>query len=58
MARAANLAVPALGGVELPERYSVKGHIARGGMAIVWRAEDRMLHGPGRDRGHHNGHGP
>jgi len=29
--------------VELPERFRVTGHIANGGMASVWAAEDRTL---------------
>ena len=32
--------------VNLPERYSVAGHIANGGMASVWEAKDELL---GRD---------
>jgi eukaryotic-like serine/threonine-protein kinase len=30
-------------GLKLPERYRVKRHIATGGMASVWCAEDRVL---------------
>src|SRR6202050_5525818 len=33
-------------GVELPERYELRHHIADGGMASVWRTRDRIL---GRD---------
>ncbi len=29
--------------VELPERFELRGHVARGGMASVWAAEDRTL---------------
>jgi hypothetical protein len=36
----------ALRGIELPERYELRHHIADGGMASVWRTRDRVL---GRD---------
>jgi eukaryotic-like serine/threonine-protein kinase len=31
-------------GVSLPSRYRLVGHIANGGMASVWGAEDELLH--------------
>jgi eukaryotic-like serine/threonine-protein kinase len=33
----------ALAGLQLPERYEVRRHIANGGMATVWCAEDLVL---------------
>jgi serine/threonine-protein kinase len=35
--------MPAAAKIELPERYVVLGHIATGGMASVWQAEDQLL---------------
>ena len=29
--------------VTLPDRYQVVRHLARGGMATVWEAEDQLL---------------
>jgi len=32
--------------IELPERYTLRGHIANGGMAGVWSADDELLGRP------------
>jgi serine/threonine protein kinase len=32
--------------IDLPERYTLRGHIANGGMAGVWSAEDELLARP------------
>ena len=34
---------PSISSIELPERFRVSAHIADGGMASVWSAEDRTL---------------
>ena len=31
---------------DLPERYTLRGHIANGGMAGVWSADDELLGRP------------
>ena len=34
---------PSISTIDLPERFRVSGHVAHGGMASVWAAEDRTL---------------
>ncbi len=43
MAETANLGMPSLATIELPERYRPVRRIARGGMATVWCVEDLVL---------------
>ncbi|MEO6857344.1 MAG: serine/threonine-protein kinase [Solirubrobacteraceae bacterium] len=43
MSSSARTSVQPAFGLKLPERYRVKRHIATGGMASVWCAEDRVL---------------
>jgi serine/threonine-protein kinase len=43
MSSSARTSVQPTFGLKLPERYRVKRHIATGGMASVWCAEDRVL---------------
>jgi len=43
MAMRAKSTATALRGLKLPERYEIRRHIASGGMASVWCAEDQVL---------------
>ncbi len=43
MSSSARTSVQPAFGLKLPERYRVKRHVATGGMASVWCAEDRVL---------------
>src|SRR3982074_3815999 len=43
MGRGMGLGTNVLNSIELPERYEVVRHVANGGMASVWCADDRVL---------------